>query len=309
MQLGPVNEIKQRLGFLLTAGGFTLLGLLPRGAAVMLCRTAARLWFALDRRHRRIAINNLTYVFGYEKSPDEIRGMARHVFVNIVWILYEIGWAYRTPSRKIERCIRFSGLPHLRQALEKGRGVLVLTGHLGNWELLVNAAAMLGYPANIVYRPLDSKGMDLFFRKLRGRYNARLLPKDRAIRPILKALRQGELVEFMFDQHPRRKQGVFVDFFGKPACTHAALALMALRTGAPVLPMFLVREGRRYRVVIGPELPLIDTGDRERDVAANTRRYNQALESIIRRYPEQWFWVHRRWKKQPMETQGKDIWD
>ena len=301
MQSGPRKDIKQQFGYMLTAGGFTLLGLLPRNAAAALCRTTARIWFVLDSRHRRIAINNLTYVFGYEKSPVEIRAMARQVFVNIVWILFEIGWAYRTPGREIERYIRFSGLDHLRQALEKGRGVLVLTGHLGNWELLVNGAAMLGYPANIVYRPLDSRGMDLFFRKLRGRYKARLLPKDKALRPMLKALRQGELVEFMFDQNPRRRQGVYVDFFGKPACTHAALALMALRTGAPVLPMFLVREGRCYRVVIGPELPLIDTGDRDRDVAANTRRYNQALESVIRRYPEQWFWVHRRWKKQPME--------
>lgn len=309
MQLSPVKEIKQHLGFLLVAGGFSLLGRLPPNAAALFFRTLARLWFALDRRHRRIAINNLTYVFGYEKSPVEIRAMARRVFVNIVWMLYEIGWAYRTPAAEIERSLRFSGLANLRQAWEKGRGVLVLTAHLGSWELLVSAAAMLGYPVNIVYRPLDAEPLDLFFRTLRGRYKARLLPKTRAIRPILKALRRGELVGMLLDQNPRRRQGVFVDFFGKPACTHAGLALVARRTGAPVVPMFLVREGRNYRMVIEPEVPLVDTGDKDRDLKVNTRLYNKALESIIRRYPEQWFWVHRRWKKTPMETQGKDVWD
>lgn len=310
MQLGPVREIGQRFGFLLTAGGFTLLGLLPRNAAAAFCRTLARLWFALDRRHRRIAINNLTYVFGYEKSPVEIRAMARRVFVNIVWLLYEIGWAYRTPAAEIERSIRFSGLAHLRQAWEKGRGVLVLTAHLGSWELLVSAAAMLGYPVNIVYRPLDAKPLDLFFRKLRGRYKAQLLPKARAMRPLLKALRQRELVGILLDQNARRREGVFVDFFGKPASTNAGLALVARRTGAPVLPMFLVREGRRYRMVIEPEVPLVATGDKAGDIRANTRRYNQALESVIRRYPEQWFWVHQRWKRKPRDNdQGESLWN
>lgn len=278
---------------------FTMLGLVPRNAAVRWSRGLAGLWFAIDGRHRRVAINNLTYVFGCEKSPIEIRRMARRVFANIVMVLFEVGWLYRSRPGSLAVKIRFEGLPHLQQAIQKGRGVLVLTGHLGNWELLANAAGLLGYPVNVVYRPLDFEPLDLFFRRLRGRQGADLLPKAQAMRGILRKLGRKELVGILLDQNAGRHAGVFVDFFGRPACTNKGLALVARRLKAPVVPIFLVREDSAYRMIVQPEVPLILTGDKDRDVEANTRRYNQVLESMIRRYPEQWFWVHRRWKTRP----------
>jgi KDO2-lipid IV(A) lauroyltransferase len=287
------------LAYRLISGAFLLIGLVSRHRAVSLSRHLALLWYALDRRHREVATNNLTYVFGCEKSPAQIRQMARRVFAHIVFILFEIGWMHRAPAHGLTGRVRLEGLENLRRAYKDGRGVLILTGHLGNWEILANAAGLLGFPLNVVYRPMDFLPLDLFFRNLRGRFGARLLSKRSAARDILRALHRRELVGILLDQNAGRRAGVFVDFFGKPACTNRGLALMAQRTGAPVVPMFLVREGDAYRMIAAPPVQWVRTGDRSRDIRVNTRRYNQVLESFIRRYPEQWFWVHRRWKTRP----------
>jgi len=244
-------------------------------------------------------MDNLSSVFGRDKDPAEIRRMSRRVFIGIVFMLFEFGWLLRCSPQELSARIRVEGLEHLRAAAGKGRGVLVLTGHLGNWEVLVNAAAMLGYPMNVVYRPMGFPALDLFFRQLRAQSGARLLPKKRAMREILRSLDRRELVGILLDQHAKRSEGVTVDFFGRPASTNRGVALAAMRTGAPVVPMFLVREKGAYRMIICPEVPLAVTGDREQDVKINTLRYTRALESVILRCPEQWFWVHRRWGKRP----------
>ncbi len=141
--------------------------------------------------------------------------------------------------------------------------------------------------------------MDRFFADIRARYGAKLYPKSRAMRKILRSMRNKELVGFLLDQNTNVQSGVFVDFFGKPACTHNGMAVIALGTDAPVISAFLVREGTGFRVEFGPEIPLIRTGNKEKDIVENTRQYNRVLESIILRYPDQWFWVHRRWKTRP----------
>jgi len=289
----------KRILFHIISGTFRVIGLIPRRIAEKLSRCLGRLWFLLDRRHQQVAINNLTYVFGYEKSPTQIRQMARRIFANLVMILFEIGWSHRASHEEIVRQIRFDGIHHLRTAYRRGRGVLVLTGHLGSWELLADAAGMLGYPINVVYRPFDFRPLDAFFENFRGRSGAQLFSKAHAMRKILRSLKNNELVGILLDQNTGRRAGVFVDFFGRSACTNKGLALIAQKTGAPVVPIFLVREADAYRMTVGPEVPLIETGDKNRDVSENTRQYNRVLEAMIRRYPEQWFWVHRRWKTRP----------
>lgn len=308
----------ENLLFHIISAAFRIIGLLPRHTAKMFSRWLGRAWFILDRRHRDVAINNLTYVFGYEKSPTEIRQMARRIFANLVLVLFEIGWAYRSSPREVARHIRIDGLLHLHQAYRKGRGVMVLTGHLGSWELLSDAAGILGYSINVIYRPLDFKPLDRFFGHLRSRSGARLFPKASAMRKVLRSLQNNELVGTLLDQNSVRRAGVFVDFFGKSACTNKGLALIVQKTRSPVVPIFLVRESDKYRMIIGPEIPLVLTGDKSRDVEENTRRFNRVIESMIRRYPEQWFWVHRRWKTRPLNEaayaspshdQGNSRWD
>ncbi len=285
--------------------GLKVLGLFPAGAAGALSRALADIWFLADRRRRTAAINNLTYVFGNEKSAPEIRIMARQVFAGFVSMFFEIGRSFRCPYAKKARKLRVEGLQHLSRACGKGKGVLLLSGHMGSWELLPEALGMAGFRMNMVYRPLKAETVNSFVEKVRESLGAGLLPKKKSIKSIMQSLKNREVVAILPDQNTTRGRAVFADFFGKPASTDRGLALLAMKRKAPVIPVFLVREKNRYCLVIRPEIPTVRTGDRREDVRANTRNYNRAVESIIRRFPEQWFWVHRRWKTRPLgEAEG-----
>lgn len=299
---GYRSAFADNLLYAMIRGAFFLLGLVSHKTAVITAGFLGRLWFAADRRHRNVAIGNLTLAFGREMTPSEIRAMARRVFFNLSLLLFEIGWAMRLDDTAVRKYFEFNGLHHLQAARQKGRGVLILTGHIGNWELLICAAGMIGLPLSAIYRPLDFQPLDRFFVDLRSRYGASLFPKARAMRKVMRSLAEEKMVGVLLDQSTGASAGVRVDFFGKPAFTNKGLALLARATGVPVLPLFLVRRGAKYRVEVGPELPLIRTGDKQSDIAVNTRLYNRELESIIRRYPEQWFWVHNRWKQRGRQS-------
>ncbi len=287
------------------SGFFSVIGLIPQGAAIRIAGFLGRVWFVVDKRHRDVALQNLTHVFGTEKNAVQIRKLARQIFCNLILIIFEIGWLMRKRVKDFPKYFHVHGLHYLKAAHKKGKGVLVLTGHMGNWELMSMAAAMLGYPLSAIYRPMDFKPLDRFFIDLRGRYGTTLYPKKNAMRPILRGLKKGELVGILLDQKTNVKSGVFVDFFNRKACTNKGLALIALRTQTPVVPLFLLREKDGFRVEIGPEVPVIRTGDKEKDIRINTRQYNRVIEDVIRRYPDQWFWVHRRWKtKEPVSPQA-----
>lgn len=289
----------EKISYRVISAAFCLLGLVPPKTACRLADTIGHIWFVFDRRHRNVAVDNLNRVFGREMSGAEIRGLARKIFQNLVRILFEIGWAQHLSDRQFWKFFRFKGLHHLGSAVKKGKGVLMLTAHMGNWELMAMAAGRLGYPMSAVYRPFDFKPLDRYFIKLRGAYGAGLYPKANAMRKILRSLKRKEVVGILLDQNTNVDAGVFVDFFGRPACTNKGLALMALGTRAPVIPVFVFRENNGFKVDIGAEIPLMETGDQEADIAMNTRLYNRVLETAIRRHPEQWFWVHRRWKTRP----------
>jgi len=281
----------------LIRGIFSLLGRIDPVRAGRIADRIGAMWFAMDGRHRKVAMDNLAMAYGDALPPDAIRPMARRVFGQISRIVFEIGWSIHLDQRAFQKRFRIYGMDHIRTARKKNRGVLILTAHIGNWELLAAAAALLGIPVSAVYRPLEFRALDLFFADIRSREGARLYPKKQAMRGILRGLRNNEAVGILLDQHAGSSVGVPVDFFGRPASTNAGLALVARRTGAPVVPAFLVREkDGHYSVLFGPEVPLVHTGDSRRDILENTRLYNRALESVIRKYPEQWFWVHRRWK-------------
>jgi len=238
----------------------------------------------------------LLQAYGHEKDPREMRLVAKKVFKNLAQILFEIGWSLKLADKDFDRFFSIDGLANLGAAYEKGRGVIILTGHLGNWELLAIIFKMIGYPTSFVYRPLDSSPVNGFFEAYRTRFDGKLIPAKWSIGRILRSLRQGELVGILLDQNVAWYEGVFVDFFGRPACTNKGMALLALKTGAPVVPMFLVREGLGFRAEIGKEIPMVKTGDMTQDLEANTQQYNDVIEAFVRRYPDQWFWVLQRWK-------------
>ena len=284
---------------------FRIIGLVPVQPAAALGDALGALWYRLDRGHRKIARDNLTIAFGQQKTSREIDLLARRSFQNLGRLLFEVGWLQRLRPGEVSHHFSLEGFTPGRLA-QLRRGVLVLTGHFGNWEILPAAAAMLGFQLSIVYRPLDFAPLDRFFGHSRSRFGADLIPKKNALFRIVRALRANRTVGILMDQNAKRDQGVFVDFFGRPVSTNKGLAQLALKTQTPVYPMFLVRQTRGFTVILGDQIPLATTGDPMRDVALNTRRYNQALEEMIRRYPDQWFWVHRRWKKQPKP--GQPVW-
>lgn len=275
---------------------FFVWGKIPVPLATGISRFLGKLWYSLDRKHRGIALNNLMQAFGSEKSVSEIHAIAEKTFRNLLRIPFEIGWVSQQNTRDLSGRFIFKGRGHMDDALSMGRGILALTAHVGNWEILTTAAFLIGLPLHVIYRPMDFHPLDLVMTQLRSRLGATMIPSARAMRKILRILNDHGVVAMLMDQNVDWYEGNFIDFFGKPACTNKGMAIVALRTKAPVVPVFLVREGNRFVVEIRPAIPLIETGDYTHDVQANTARYNQAIEAMIRRYPDQWFWVHQRWK-------------
>lgn len=279
---------------------FRALGGLPQGMRRTLAIILGRLTFAFDRKHRRIALQNLQRAFGQEKSEAERFAIARRVFENLFHMIFELAWSHRLPLKDLPKHFTISGEEEFHRALKKGKGVLCLTAHMGNWELLPVAAYLARFTGGIVYRPMDTKFLDRFFKESRSRYGGVTIPTRRgAMRAIYKELKRGLPVAMLMDQNVDWFEGVFVDFFNHRACTNTGMALLALKSGAPVVPIFLLRAPKGFYGVFGPELPLIQTGDPTKDVELNTAQYNRVIELYARRFPDQWFWVHQRWKTRP----------
>lgn len=274
-------------------------GRLPRRAGAALGRALGQRLYQWDRRHAAIALDNLRQAYEGEKGPAEIEAIARRVFENMGRVIFEVSWSLSHDEKALSRLVRIEGRSNIQDAYKQGRGVLTLTAHFGNWEMLPVVGAMLGYPSSIVYRPLDFGPMERLTARYRTRFGAKMIPKKRAFRGILRSLRQKELVTLLMDQNVDWYEGVFAEFFGRPACTNKGMALLALKTGAPVVPVFMIRNRSGFTARFLPELPLIQTGDRIKDIEANTSQYNRVIEKMVRQYPDQWFWVHRRWNTRP----------
>ncbi len=264
-----------------------------------------RLFYHLVPRQRLIAVYNLRRAFP-EKSDAEILRIARGVYRNMGIMAAEFFDIPRLTKENIGKLVEAEGLEHCLKALEKGRGVLFFTAHFSNWELSAAAAALLIKPVVAIYRTLDNALLDHLVLRVRSASGNTLLPKENAMRQMIRSLKRNDIVGILIDQNVAWNEGVFVDFFGRPACTTDGLALLALHTEAPVLPGYIVRlPDGRYRLVVGPEVEITRTGDRAKDVLANTQRFTKVIEETVRRYPDQWFWVHQRWKTQKCQVRRK----
>jgi Kdo2-lipid IVA lauroyltransferase/acyltransferase len=217
------------------------------------------------------------------------------------WLLAEFCQMSTYTPDFADRFIRYEGLEHYLAARDRGKGVLVLTGHLGAWELSSFYHSLAGYPMGMVIRRLDNPLVDAMVNRIRCQHGNRVLHKDDFARGLLAAMRGGDTVGILMDTNMTPPQGLFVPFFGIEACTASGLARVALKTGAAVLPGFLLWEDseRQYVLHFYPELALTSTGDAEADTADNTARFTAVLEEAIRQYPSQWLWMHRRWKTRP----------
>jgi KDO2-lipid IV(A) lauroyltransferase len=212
----------------------------------------------------------------------------------------------RYTARNTRNWIRTEGLEHYLAAQARGKGVLVLTGHLGAWELSSFYHSLMGHPMGMIIRPLDNRRLDQFVNGIRCLHGNRVLPKDEFARGLLTAMRAGDTVGILMDTNMTPPQGAFVKFFGQDACTATGLAHVARKTGAAVLPGFMLWEPaeRRYVLHFGPELAIPHTADVAADILAGTQLCAQVTENWIRRYPDQWLWIHRRWKTRPAGEPG-----
>jgi KDO2-lipid IV(A) lauroyltransferase len=209
-------------------------------------------------------------------------------------------------AERASEFIRYEGLDNYQKARERGKGVLVLTGHLGAWELSSFYHSLMGYPMGMVIRRLDNPLVDRFVNRIRCLHGNKVMHKDDFARGLIAAMRAGETVGILMDTNMTPPQGVFVPFFGVQACTASGMARVAARTGAAVVPGFLLwgKSERRYVLHFGEELPVVCTGDTEQEAVANTAAFTAVIEAYVRRYPEQWLWMHRRWKTRPAGEEG-----
>jgi len=260
---------------------------------------AGRLMRHISPRHYRIALANLRLAFGEEKQERELHEIARACYTHLGQCLMEFIRLPRLPREDIKRMAELHGAEHIEAALAQGKGAILLTGHLGNWEIVGARLAAEGYPVVAIARAQRDSTVTDYILRTRQATGMKIYHRESAVRASLTALRSNELVGVLIDQNAGA-EGVFVDFFGRLASTASGTAVFALRTDAPVLPTFGYRKADdRHVVMLEPPVPVIRTGDHKQDVLQNTARYTKIVEAKIRAHPEQWFWLHKRWKSRP----------
>lgn len=245
-------------------------------------------------------MRNLALAFP-ENSKADRRRILGGVFTSLGRQLAEVCLFPTYTRENVSKVIVYDGFENFERAHTRGKGVLYLTAHLGAWELSAFAHSLQGYPLRIVMRGMDNPYLDRMVQRYRSMHGNSMVDKDNFVRGLLAAMRAGETVGILMDTNMTPPQGVFVDFFGLPACTASGLARIALRTDAAVVPGFTIWDPAlgKYRLRFDPALKLIRTGDEESDIVANTALFTKVIEDYVRRYPDQWLWVHRRWKTRP----------
>lgn len=276
------------------------LGLLPRPVARATGAGVAALAYFFRPPLRRAALFNLRLAF-----PDWTEARRRRTIRGLVW---QMGWMAGEFSQfpkytreNIERVVVLDGFENFAAAERRGKGVLFLTGHMSAWELAPFAHALYGHPLHFLVRPIDNRRVDALVNRYRCLSGNSPIDKKQSARAMLKVLRDGGTVGILADQNTSLEEGVFVDFFGIPACTTTGLARLALHTDAAVVPGYIYWDAalRKYRLRFEPAVELARSGDEAEDIRENTARFSRVIEDYARRYPEQWLWVHRRWKTRP----------
>jgi Kdo2-lipid IVA lauroyltransferase/acyltransferase len=292
--------MRQRLEYALVWLIVKAVGALPRPLARAVGISLGRLVYLLHFRLRQVGMHNLAMAMP-EKTRRERARILRGVFTSLGRQLAEVCLFPGYTKENVSKVVVYDGFENFERALARGKGVLFLTGHLGGWELSSFAHSLHGYPLHIVIRSLDNLYLDQFIRHYRTMHGNNTVDKDDFVRGLLSAMKAGQTVGILMDTNMTPPQGVFVDFFGIPACTASGMARIALRTGAAVVPGFTLWDPalRKYRLRFDPAVTLVRTGNDDADAVANTALFTKVIEDYVRRYPDQWLWVHRRWKTRP----------
>jgi KDO2-lipid IV(A) lauroyltransferase len=276
------------------------LGALPRAVARVFAASVTSLLFRWQPKLQKTAEFNLGLAFP-DWTDAQRKDVTRKMVRNLGWMAAEFARFPRLEKGNIENVVILEGHENFLEGQRRGNGVLYLTGHIGAWELSSFAHALYGYPLHYIARPLDNKRLDALVNQYRCSSGNQPIFKNESARVMLKILKDSGTIGILADQNTMPEEGVFVDFFGTPACATTGIARVALHTGAAVVPGYAYWDEtmQKYRLRFEPPVDLVRTGDTERDVFRNTQRFAKAIEEIIRKHPDQWVWVHKRWKTRP----------
>ena len=263
--------------------------------------TLFSLFYRLGFKNRLITLHNLQRSFP-EKNLKEIIRIAKGVYRHFAIVAAEFFDMPYINKENIHKWVEIEGLENYQEAIARGKGVLSIVAHFGNWELMTIAVPICLKPMYIVYRPLDNPVIDNMVEYVRTMNGNVLIPKGGSGKRIMELLKENHIIGILSDQNVAAYEGVFVDFFGRPACTGVGLAVMAMRSSAPVIPAFMARQpSGRYKFILKPAMEAVCTDDYEADLQVNTQRFTKIVEEIVREYPDQWFWFHQRWKTKPYQ--------
>jgi KDO2-lipid IV(A) lauroyltransferase len=288
------SQLRETVEYWLTRAAVATLAYGPRSMAFAIARVYTRLLDLAIPRLRRVAMRNLAMALPDLDARAHTR-IADGVFRSIARLLVAFARFPRIDPSNVKEWIRYEGFEHFEDALRRGRGVLFATAHLGNWELSAFAHALLAHPMHVIARPLDNARIQALVSRYRALSGNTIIDKREFARPILKALAQNQAVGILVDQNASPEQGTFVDFFGVPACAFTGFARIAARSGAAVIPGFALWSETEQRYILRFDAPIEITGDESADTAC----IQAHLEQAIRAHPDQWLWIHRRWKTRP----------
>ena len=276
------------------------LGALPRRIAIVIGLTIGRVGYLLPGNLRRTGQRNLEIAFPYS-TDRERRRLLRGCFDNLGRLLAEFSQFPRLTRERLRAMVEYEGVERYWEANARGQGIILLTCHLGAWELLSFAHSALQQPLSFLVRPLDNPRVEEMIERIRTRFGNEPINKKSAARQALRLLRDGGTLGILADLNTQPREGVFVPFFGRLACTTTGAAILALRTNAVVFPVCGIwdKERERYILRCEPMVELVRTGDEARDIEINTARFTAAIEGMVRAYPDQWLWIHKRWKSRP----------
>ncbi|MBD3293030.1 MAG: hypothetical protein GF393_08910 [Armatimonadia bacterium] len=299
----PLRRKTEQLVIRWVTGFFALLArLLPLEVLQDIGDATGSLLFCLLRPRREIGMANLEKILGDRYDVHERARIINFSMRNMAKTMLELMKVPWLTEEETERFAPVRGVEHLREAAAAGEGVIIVTGHFGNWEVLAASISRLGYDLSVIARDANDPDTASIINRSRERAGEEVLPRE-SVRQMLRILRGGDVLGILPDQHANRG-GIWVPFMGHPACTATGPATLAHRTGAKIVPGFARRtEDDRLDVYFLPPVEIPDTGDREADIRRGTEMVNDAIGGQIRRYPEQWVWMHRRWREPPAEVE------
>ena len=298
--------MKHKIEFFVANCFIKFVQFLPWALGVWIGKHVGSLYYLLDPKHRGLAIRHLERAFGDTKASQRIKQIAWDSYQNMGRSIAESIYLPAMDRTAVQQFVDLEGLEHYVAARLLGKGVIILTAHLGNWEIIPKAFQSVGYCIHAVVRPLDNPYLDRIVQDWRTKNGMGVINKRTDVHKIMSLLRGGETVGFLLDQNTAESDAVFVDFFGQQAATHKGPAVLALRSGAAVIPVFTIREGTRHKIMISKPLSIVRTKSNANNILQATALFTKTIESYVARYPEQWLWMHRRWKTQQTRDRSFD---